>query len=195
MITLNFGFLKLHISVLFCGLLAFLVYADQTGQVQMALPAIFLHECGHLAVLVFFHEPPKELEINLGTIALKGCFALPKWTLIIMYLCGPVCNIAGAGLLFCLQKMLPGLSLLKPAFIWATLGFFNLLPLQGLDGGSVLCCCLNGSQNCQKICRIISFLTCLLFAVAALGVAFLFSAPQFWLPAIYLFLLFLLKKC
>lgn len=194
MITLQLGTLKLRISVLFCGLLAFLAYADQTGLVPTALPAILMHECGHLAVLCYFHEAPQELEINLGSIALKGCFTLQKRALITMYLCGPACNFAGAGLLFCLQKLLPGLALTKPFFIWAALGVLNLLPLQGLDGGSVLRCIFSNRTNAQKICRFISFLTCLFVAAAALVSALLFSAPQFALPAIYLFLLFLLKK-
>lgn len=197
MITFRLFHIQFRVSVLWCGLLALLAYTDQTGLVPAALPAVLLHELGHLHFLQKNNDLPKQIVIQPGAVTIQGSFSAGWRAQCRMYGGGPCSNLACAGLLFfcCFVFSLP--FLWRFAVCQAGFGLFHLLPVNGLDGGSILACLAQQRlprAKAQRFCRAVSGVTC---TCMLLGFAVCFLlAPQKsrLLPGIYLFISLLLRR-
>lgn len=197
MITFQLFHIQFRVSVLFCGLLALLAYTDKTGLIPAAVPAVLLHELGHWLVLRQNGDLLEEIIIKPGAVALKGSFNAGWSAQCRMYLSGPVSNLACAGLLFCCHCCFKSPLFWRFGLCQAGFGLFHLLPVTGLDGGSILACLAQQflpGRRARLLCRAVSAAVCagmlLLFTVLWL------QAPQKsqLLPGIYLFLSLLLRK-
>ena len=136
--------------------------------------AVVVHECGHLAAMVYCGYFPKRIKIALFSIDIidgeRQSRSVRKNLLIIFF--GPFFNFIC--FLVCFLLYLRGISVVLPfAAANASVGLFNLLPVMSLDGGQLVYLLLLRRLDQEKAEK----------AVDALSFAFIFplAAMGFWL--------------
>ena len=151
-------------AVLLLAVLAF----DKSAVFAASLLAATVHECGHLLAARWLHVPLSLLELDLMGAKLYPARAIPSYRAEAL--------LAAAGPLFSLLLALPLAWSAVPFFAAlrsATLSFalFNLLPIEGFDGGRVLrslLACRLGEDTARRAVFASSYLSLLfLFALAA----------------------------
>lgn len=187
--TVRFFGVPVRITFPFSALVTFLLYVDRTGLMGYALLAVVLHETGHLAVMHFAKAKPSGLELSLRGVLIVSPAVPGVWQRLLIAVGGSAANLLFGGLFL--------------AFGWSTAGavqlivaLYNLLPIQGLDGGSILSgfLCLFGLGEKRWILSLCSFITA--GVVFVLGVQLLLlngSNISLLLLGVYLLLLNLLK--
>ena len=119
------------------------------------LLAALLHECGHLLAARLLHIPLRLLEIDIMGAKILPAGALPSYRAEgILAAAGPVASLLVA---------LPLIGSAHPfalALRFSTLSFalFNLLPIEGFDGGRILSSLLAG-RFCEKVAERVLFFT------------------------------------
>jgi len=132
---INFKFKKTDISFLFSffALFAVLFYSDNSFKILIALLACFLHEAGHLAVMLIYDCKPKRILFYGGGIKI-----IPNCRLL-SYEKDIAVNFAG-----CFVNIISGLITMRLGvfedFSQASIviGIFNLLPFSNFDGGHII---------------------------------------------------------
>ncbi len=127
----SIGGCTVQISVPFLAILCLLLYCDRTGQMPITLLLVALHEMGHVFALLACGQHPKALRLRVGAVELvrpKTMLSLAKECAI--SLAGPLTNFVVGGLLLFCSPNAAGISF--------CLGVSNLLPVPGLDGGTLL---------------------------------------------------------
>lgn len=194
MIELRLWGVDFRLSLLFPASVVLLVTLDTTGLVEWCLLASIMHEIGHFIMLMIFRCRPKQIVVSVFGIRVeqkqnsKLSFIQNMW----VSLAGPIVNLFTFSLLWLLEyrNMI--------AFIHLTLGIFNLLTIEPLDGGQALLNILYqyiDANRAEKIVTVVS--VCTLLPVAFLGFFLLIvSGYNFTLLtiALYLGLLLLFKK-
>ena len=131
MIFKAFG-INFKISYIFSFSLVIFIAADKTGNIISFLLATLFHELGHLICMSLFKAKPSEINLTLGTIRIvNNTFTTNNETLLIL-LAGPLANL----ILFLVFINFKRLELF--AIVNLAVFLFNLLPIEGLDGGSIL---------------------------------------------------------
>ena len=111
--------------------IALLIIADEVHFLLCALPAIFIHETGHLLVIFFSKVKIKGLTLSGVGAEITVDGMVPYWTEIAINISGPIFSIIAAYVFSLLNLYtLSGISMV--------LGVFNMLPVSILDGGKVL---------------------------------------------------------
>lgn len=188
--TIKFKEIKIHISFFFALTVALLGIFDKTGTIFLCLLSGVLHETGHLAVLLLSREKPKEIHVTPFGMRIErqsdGFLSIRKEIL---------CAFAGPFVNFLLALIFHGSYFSK---VNLTIGLFNLLPCEPLDGGKILENILKikfSAEKTEKISLVISCIT--VFPVAVSGFVILFqSRYNFSLLFISFYLVFFiaLKK-
>lgn len=195
MLVVNLGGCRLELNFSFFALLAFCcLFAGFSGGAFLFL-AVVLHEFFHLAVLFWFHAPPRRVQISaLGCrIVMAPEIRLSYWQNAIVSLAGPMGNLICFGIMALLGN--PGHAFARASL---TLGVFHSLPIEPLDGGLALRAALCGLMDREKAGRI-AFLLSLIFLLplAVLGfLVLLRTRYNFSLLAmsLYLMLYLVLKR-
>ncbi len=167
---------EIYISFLFTAIIAFIIATDRTGLCLPTFFAVLLHETGHLIAMWICDCQPKSIRLVPASISITRDFSSKTNGEIIIALAGPAVNILLFASLFVNYKMTGFPFSADNALINLAVGVFNLLPVKGLDGGTVMFLILNRFLNCQKaegIIKIITVLFALSFAV--LGVTVLIN--------------------
>lgn len=125
---------KVEVSPSFLLLLAGLFWLDEgTGLLPWGLLACLIHELGHGLAALACGGIIQRLSLTAVGAELSISYDVPpsygKDTLIA--LAGPAANLVTGGLFLAFRQQLPGVLSLS-------IGAFNLLPIQPLDGGGVL---------------------------------------------------------
>ena len=150
--------------------LALWLYYDKNGSAVCSICAAALHECGHIAALRLFHDPPREIRIGLfgAAIARQGAGRLSYTREMLAAAAGPGVNLLLAAVLAALATAWP--RLFAAARVNLALALFNLLPLRGLDGGQILyaaLCRTRLPEDAQKQCKTIA--VCAAVPLTAIG--------------------------
>lgn len=172
----------------FWGMLCVYFLLDRDGLAPLALGAMALHEGGHLLLLGAFGEKPASIRFHAGGIAIcRGKpLSLGKETAALL---------GGSGMNFLWV-------LLCRWWGWDTfgachllLGVFNLLPVRGLDGGTLGALWLSrwAPRAAGRLLLLLELLTC--GGVSALLLWWGYHHPPgdwrlLWLPLYLLFLIF-----
>ena len=115
-------------------LFALAYFLDNDGLIAAMLPAILIHELGHVFALKRFHTRIRRVRIGVFGIELNYSGALAPSELVIVALAGPA-----AGLIYTFTAFQAGGSYFSfSASISAFLSLFNLLPILPLDGGRIV---------------------------------------------------------
>lgn len=185
-----FGF-RISVSVGFVGVIALVLYIDQTGFMLPTLEATFLHEAGHLFAMCLFGYRPESLTLKIGAAQIGVGFGATLKEELLIILAGPFFNLFFCQIYFVAYYYSGIEELLIRCLVMLTVGCFHLLPVQGLDGGSVLYCLLAGRCGEQKlrcVLRTVSLTCCT--AIFCLGVAVFRESG--WNPSLILLSVYLL---
>lgn len=181
---------KFEISYLFFSVFALYLAFDATGTFLPLLLGITIHEISHLLFLRFFGCKILSVKLNLGAVSVVHSANTSKFKKIICLLAGPLSNLIVA-LLFKLYNME------EFYLINLIIALYNLLPLNGLDGGSILTTILEGILPENIIQKLITVLTIIIVTLFALFWIFTYEETKnvsILIFAIYLLTPLLLKK-
>ncbi|MGI6267940.1 MAG: site-2 protease family protein [Acutalibacteraceae bacterium] len=193
----NFFGTQVHIGFMFSAVIMLLMIFDKSNTAVFALMAAVLHEFAHLACLIFFEQPPKNVEINaLGMKISRGQntkLSLGKEA--IVALAGPLMNFSVAFF----TALLTNMSWTNKAIaINLSLAIFNLLPIFELDGGRAiyyLLCIKMQEKTASRVLTVFSVVT--LFFLYLLGFLVLFKTKYNFtliMATIYLTVLMITKN-
>lgn len=195
MIIKVFG-VTVEISVPFCVVMSFLLINDKTGLMSASMLAVFVHESGHLLVMKLLKCEPQSVKLSAAGALICGSKYCTADENIVISLSGPFANLVFCGLFFGVYSLTDSVLILYFAVVQFAVGVMNLLPIKGLDGGTVLCCILSYFKvNAEFITRLVS----IVFACAML-VFGVFAAikntdnPTLLLLGVYLIILNVMKK-
>lgn len=190
---------KITLSFLFAAITALIICIDKSGLALPALSACLLHEAGHLSAMRLCGVQPSELKlIPAGVIIIAPFFKRTRDDLLITA-SGPLANFLTGCLLAALYKLLGHQALLSYSAVNTAVGAYNLLPVCGLDGGTLLTLFLAGcGVSCEKAESAVSLLTVfiaagalMLFTVLLLGGNLNLSLVLF---AVYMLICGLVKR-
>lgn len=129
---------KIYVSFLFLSLICLFLLIDKTGLFLPMLTATFFHEFGHLFCMWIFGCQPKEINLIPGSVQIVSSYCSAENKNILIMLSGPFANLLIFFILFLNYCFFGDDSHIVFAFVNLLLGVFNLLPIKGLDGGTVL---------------------------------------------------------
>lgn len=171
-------------GVPFLCLISLLLTLDKSGTAVLCLLASFLHEFGHIAVLLWAGRPPREVTVGVCGIRLVPH---PRPLAFGMQMC-MLCAGAAVNLLAAVFLQMVGAA--PPAVAaHAVLGLFNLLPVEALDGGQILRLMLAqrwGDTGVRRTVRAVSVLTLLPLATAGFLLLLRVKNPTLLLVSVYL---------
>lgn len=160
---------EIYISFLFSAVIAFMIATDRTGLVIPTLFSVLLHEVGHLIFMWIFECEPKSIKLVPASISITRGMSAKKYGDLLISLAGPMVNL----IMFC--SLYVNFLITKSAFsldcALINLAFFtfNMLPVSGLDGGTVLKIILSKKLKdplkAERIVRIITLAVGLLVSI------------------------------
>lgn len=159
---MEFRFLgtKIYISFLFAALICFMIALDRTGLIIPLICAIVLHESAHLITMWAVGCQPKAVRLIPASVQITRGFSLKKHGEALIAAAGPAINLL-IGIVFLADySFCKGEGVLRISLINFCVAGFNLLPVYGLDGGTLLACFLTRKSadpfKGERIVRIIS---------------------------------------
>lgn len=184
--------IEFQISVPFAVMFAFLLVTDKTGLMSASLLAVVLHEIGHLIWMKKCRTAPKSVKMSLGGVLMVGSAFCTARESISIALAGPVVNFLFAVAFYSLGLYFDNLLLVAFGVVQFLVGAINLLPVKGLDGGTVLrvLALKYCKRNVDLTVKLVSF--CVSVAILVLGIAVAVKNtlnPSLLLLGIYLIIL------
>ncbi len=189
---------EIYISFLFAAVVTLMLVIDRTGLIIPTLLAVLLHEAGHLFAMWVMDCNPKSIRLIPASVQIVRSFSPKPDGELAIALCGPIANLTVFTALILNWVAYGNESVLKFAMLNLILGAFNLLPVNGLDGGTVLAELLCRKYEEYVAYRVIHYIT-IVFAVLAAGVGvFLTISGRFnisvYIVALYFTVCAVLKK-
>lgn len=187
---------EIYISFLFSAVITAMLAFDRTGYVLPLLFAVAMHEAGHLTAMWVTGCAPKRIKLVPAAVEISTGIGCEKHAVTVA-LCGPAVNIILFLTLWFNYAAFGNEMSLWCALINLIIGVFNLLPVTGLDGGTVLECLLIKKTHFMRA-RLVMRIINLGFAAAAaaLGVTLAFMGRfnlSFFIFALYLTVMSLIK--
>lgn len=121
---------KIQISFLFLAIASIVIFTDKTTLALPMLIAVILHETAHLVIMKAIGIQPKEVLLLPAQITIIRDISVSNKKEVLISLAGPFCNIV---LFVVFYRIKPEFAVINLLF-----GLFNLLPVNGLDGGEIL---------------------------------------------------------
>ncbi len=189
---------RIKIDSGFLLLFALIFFFDEDGLLAALLPAVFMHEIGHLLVMLFFGARPLRLNAAISGFAIDYSGAISEKQELSTALAGPA-----AGLLFALLCARLGRSfksdyLLMCAGLGLVLNIFNLLPAVPLDGGRALDFALSslfGEAKAASLLHAVSLITAFIVTIFGLYLTARGLGFALFLAGIWLFIAQTNKSC
>ena len=184
--------IEFQISVPFAVMLAFLLVTDKTGMMSASVSAVALHELGHLIWMKRCRTAPKSVKMTVGGVLMVGNAYCTAKESIAIALAGPVANFVFTAVFYILGLYFDSFLLAAFGVVQFLVGAVNLLPIRGLDGGTVVRILLEKycKRNVGLILKLVSIGGSI--GVLVLGVAVAVkntSNPSLLLLGIYLIIL------
>ena len=129
---------RFTISLPFAALLALLLLFDRTGVMPLDLAAVFLHEAAHFLAMRAFGQSPSSVDLKIGRIQIKKPPSMTYWQEMVISAAGAGANLLSTLISGFIYLVMPFHPLLLFAAVNLFVGLFNLLPVNGLDGGRIL---------------------------------------------------------
>ena len=129
---------EIYISFLFVAVISLMLATDKTGLALPTLFAVLLHETGHLLAMWIIGTPPKSIRLIPASVQITRSISSRYKNDIIVALSGPLVNFALFLTLYINYLIFDNEGILYYSLINLIVGLFNLLPVTGLDGGTVL---------------------------------------------------------
>ena len=186
-----------YISVLFCVLLTFMLIVDVTGFMAISLFAVLTHELGHIIIMHRLKCCPRQVSLTSYGVGITGPCLANKRDEIKIAMAGPVANFLMTIVFLVLHRYTGDEMYIVVAVIQTIVGGVNLLPVRGLDGGTVVYNALSLFTSESKSNLIMTIISLFVAAgMTALGVTLLFKGqanPSLLLLGVYLVFLNIFK--
>jgi len=135
--SFNIFGIRFYVSYIFVSMLTLFSAIDKTETFIPMIISIAIHEFAHCFMLLMFNCRIKSVKLTIGAVGIEYITPPDKTAVIFSLLAGPIINLVVS--FFCLYFRLDtlfGVNLI--------LGIINLLPIIGLDGGSIIDALLDG---------------------------------------------------
>lgn len=188
---------EIYISFLFCAVITIMLATDKTGLIVPALFAIIMHEIGHLFAMWVLDCGPKSIKLIPASVQITSSFSKRYKNDIIVALCGPLVNYILFLTLYFNYLAFKNEATLYCALLNLLIGFFNSLPVSGLDGGTILYSVLSKRVNPNKAAVIVKIITFIIaFSIILAAVILTFKGKlniSLYIVGIYLILMSIIK--
>lgn len=188
----------IQITFWFTAFLSAMLLIDKTGYILPIFCAILSHELGHLITMKVLKCAPKEIILKPASFEIIGFVPKTNLQCVAISAFGSATNLLLFLLLYFIYKITNSYLTLIYAAAMLCVGFINLLPSKGLDGGdllyNLLCLFLNKDKS-MFILKFVSLITA--FAVvffAISGVIFKNISLPALIFGIYLFICTIFTK-
>ena len=189
---------QIYISFLFCAVLCFMLVIDRTGLVIPTLFAAFIHEGGHLLAMWAADCQPKAVRLIPTSVQIIRGFSPKKHGEAAIAFCGPMANLVLFVALYANFFISQNEQALNFAILNLVLAIFNLLPVSGLDGGTLLAIFLSKFTDIYKAESIVRIITVAFAFIAFLLGVYLWVSKSVnisvFIVAIYLAVCGMVKK-
>lgn len=165
---------EFYVSFLFAAIITAMIAFDRTGYILPLLFATVMHEIGHLAAMWILDCAPKRIRLVPATVEISASINTSHKNETAVALCGPAVNII-LFFTFGINYLVFGKELsLICALINLLIAAFNLMPIKGLDGGTVLflLLCRKIPQKANLVMRLINLSLAAAFITAAVFLCF-----------------------
>ncbi len=196
---MRFKFLgtEIYISFLFAAVITAMIAFDRTGYILPLLFAVIMHEFGHLCAMWIFECAPKRIRLVPAAVEITSKINFSGKNEIIIAACGPAVNlILFFTLWFNYLAFNKEMSLIC-GMINLLIGIFNLLPVTGLDGGTILyniLCRKTEEGRARLIMRIINLSVAAALLIIAVCLCFKGQFNlSFFIIGLYLIVMGLMK--
>ncbi len=188
---------QVYISFLFFAVITVMLATDKTGFALPTLFAVTLHEFGHLFMMWICDCTPKSIKLIPASVQITSSFSRGYKNDILVALSGPAVNLLMFGTLYYNYICFGNRTTLIFSLVNLLIGLFNLLPVKGLDGGTVLFSILCKYTDINKAILLLKFVT-VIFASALIIMAVLLTIKgkmniSIYIMGIYLFIVSLIK--
>lgn len=129
---------EIYVSFFFAVVITAMLAVDRTGMVLPVIFAVFMHETGHLFAMWLLKCSPKQIRLVPASVQIVQKFVAKPKNDIIIALSGPLANILLFILFYINYIKFQNIFTLYYALINLLIGIFNLIPVTGLDGGTIL---------------------------------------------------------
>ncbi|MBE6787565.1 MAG: hypothetical protein E7537_04375 [Ruminococcaceae bacterium] len=189
--------IEIYISFLFFGVITVMLATDKTGFALPCVTAIVFHECGHLFMMWLRECAPKSIKLIPASVQITASFSRDYKTDILVAIFGPLVNLVIFGALYYNYMCFKNVTVLCFALVNLAVAVFNLLPVKGLDGGTILLSFLCKRYDINKATLLLRFTTFIL-AVGIIVTAVMFSYKgktnvSFYIIGIYLLVISIMK--
>lgn len=196
---MKFNFLgtKIYVSFFFVAAITLMLATDRTGYMLPTVFAVIVHEAAHLFVMWVQDCAPLSVRLIPASVQINKRFSFSPKNDILIAAAGPAANLLLAACLYFNYAAFGNLTVLYYSLLNLIIGCFNLLPVKGLDGGTILyalICKWLGAEKGALIMRLIT----LILAVAVIFVAVTLTFRHkfnisFFIVGIYLLVMSLMK--
>lgn len=197
---MKFKFLgtEVYISFLFMAVVTIMLAIDKTGFMLPSLFAVIIHEAGHLFAMWVLDVAPKQIKLIPASVQITADITRRYKTDMAVSLCGPLTNLVLFGVLYFNFISFKNDAVLAYALINLIIGAFNLLPVTGLDGGTILFSVLARRMDYNRARCILRITTLILSATMLfLGVMFTLRGKinlSVYILGIYFLIMSILKS-
>lgn len=189
---------EIYVSFLFFAVLTVMLAADRTGLVIPTLFAASIHETGHLFAMWASGCAPKSIRLIPASVQVTRPFNCRAKSEIAIALCGPAANAAVFAAFYTNYRLSGSQGSMTFAALNLIICAFNMLPVTGLDGGTVLRELIARKTDIISAERTVNLITLVLAsAIFAVGVYFAISERiniSIFITAIYLFICCIIKR-
>lgn len=129
---------EIYISFLFTAVITVMLATDRTGMLLPTLFAVFMHELGHLFVMWATDNEPRQIRLIPASVQIVNGFSKSYKNDLAVAICGPLVNIVLFLVFYFNFKAFGNELVLYYALLNLVIAVFNLLPVKGLDGGTIV---------------------------------------------------------
>lgn len=189
---------EIYVSFLFAAIITVMLAVDRTGLVIPSMFAVFMHELGHLFAMWVLESSPKQIRLIPASVqVVRKADSFRRSGESAVALSGPAVNIILFVSLYINYVSFKNETSLCYALLNLVIGLFNLIPVMGLDGGTVLFNILCKRKSVEKavfIMRAITVVTAITVVSAGviLALRHKFNISVF-IIGVYLFVMSLIK--
>ncbi len=182
---------EIYISFLFTAVISFMLATDRTGLALPTLCAVILHETGHLLAMWALECNPKSVNLIPASVKITMPFSKSFRNDIIIAVCGPAVNFLLFLVLYVNYLSFGSEVSLYYGLVNLLIGIFNIMPVKGLDGGTILFTILAKKLDINKATLILRFIT-ISVAIGILILAILVTVKVKFNPTLYIVGIYLL---
>ena len=188
---------EIYISFLFTAVISIMLATDRTGLALPSLFAVLMHEMGHLFCMWALDTSPKSVKLIPASVQITRSIGSSYKKDVAVALCGPIVNLILFLSLYFNYLAFGNKLTLYYALLNLIVCVFNMLPVKGLDGGTVLFSLLAKRMDYNRACIVLRFVT-FIMALATLVVAVVLTVKgsinlSVYIISVYLIIMSIVK--